>query len=375
MNNLALVYVNKCEPKEAIKLIDKADSISPKDTARQESRGYASLLLGNYKEGWRDFEGGVGGKIRKLRGLVPEWDGSPVKTLVVRGEQGIGDEISFSSMISSIKNVERIVIECDKRLEKLFERSFPNCIVYGTRFDKTPYWMRHESPDAEVLMGSLAKFYRNSPEEFPGTPYLHADPQRVLQWDSLLKAISPKLKIGIAWTGGRAGTHTQRRSLDLESMLPILRQDATFISLQYTDCSEEIETFTVKHGIKIWDWPRATRVFDYDDTVALIDSLDLIITVQTSVVHVAGALGKPVWAMIPSKPLWRYKLEGKFDWCKSVKLYRQKRDWAAVINKIAEDLRDLLTEQGSETPTEANRDKKQYTHRPDSRSVNTVGLM
>jgi hypothetical protein len=81
---------------------------------------------------------------------------------------------------------------------------------------------------------------------------------------------------------------------------------------------------------------------DYDDTAALIDSLDLIITVQTAVVHTAGALGKPVWAMIPKKPLWRYGLSGDFPWCKSVKLYRQTKEWSGVINKIAEDLRAYI---------------------------------
>ena len=349
MNNLALVYVNKCEPLKSIELIDQADKLAEKDSGRTETRGYAALLLGNYREGWRDFEAGLNGKIRRPRGILPYWDGSPVKTLVVRGEQGIGDEISFSSVISSIKNVENIVIECDKRLEKLFERSFPDCNVYGTRFEKTAYWMRHEDPQAEILMGSLCQYYRNEQEDFPRVPYLISDPERTFQWRCLLKALGDKKKIGIAWTGGKPGTHNIRRSLDLESMLPILKQDATFISLQYKECQEEIDNLYQKHGIKVYNWPRATQTFDYDDTVSLIDSLDMVITVQTAIVHTAGALGKPVWAMIPSKPLWRYKLQGRFDWCESVKLYRQKKDWSSVINTIAEDLRDLLSQQSTET--------------------------
>ncbi len=340
INNLALVKVNQCKPDEAIRLIDKADSVEGKtDESRRETRGYAGLMLKRYKEGWQDFEGALHGKIRVMRGCAPVWDGKPVKTLVVRGEQGIGDELSFASVIPSITGVERLVIDCNDKIEELLQRSFPNAFVYGTRFKRNAFWLEHEKPDAEILSGSLCKFYRNESAEFPGTPYLKADPERVLQWKALLASLGDKPKIGIAWTGGLVKTHSERRSMDLEAFLPILRQDATFVSLQYRDSSAELEQIRQKHGIQIHDWPRATQTNNYDDTAALVASLDLVISVQTAVVHLAGGLGVPTWAMIPGKPLWRYGLQGNtLDWCKSVKLYRQKKDWAGVVNQVAEDL-------------------------------------
>lgn len=347
LNNLALVYVNKGEPGLALEYSNKAMAIEA-DPGTLETKGYAHLMLGQWNPGWECFEGALNGKIRRPVSYQgePYWDGSKCDTLVVRGEQGIGDEISFASVIpDAATRAKRVVIECDSRLYGLFKRSFPEFQVYGTRFLKTQDWK--ENPDYHCLSGSLCQYFRLTDESFPGTPYLVADPERRLQWRALLDSLGSRPKIGIAWSGGRHGTHRERRSLKLEELLPILRQDATFISLAYKDASREIAELKDKHGVEVKHWPRATEYSDYDDTAALVAELDLVISVQTAAVHLSGALGKTCWAMIPSKPLWRYKLTGdSVPWYKSVKIYRQKRSWEELINRIANDLSSLYAETG-----------------------------
>jgi tetratricopeptide (TPR) repeat protein len=346
MNNLALVYVNKCEPGLAIEWGEKSRAIKGDDPALMETLGYAHLMLRQWQKGWKGFEGGLHGKIRRPRSYQGEgyWDGSPVETLVVRGEQGVGDEISFASVIpDALKVAERVVVECDSRLHSLFQRSFPDIEFHGTRFKKEALpWVPDYQIDAHVLSGSLCQYFRNNDSDFDGKPYLKADPERKVQWKALLASLGPRPKIGIAWTGGSHGTHRGRRSTSLEAWLPILRQDADFVSLEYRDPSAEIDALRETHGVTVRHWPRAvekTGSADLEDTAALIDELDLVISVQTAAVHIAGALGKPCWVMVPRRPHWRYGMEGdRMPWYDSVKLYRQKQDWAGVVNRIAADL-------------------------------------
>ena len=344
MNNLALVYVNKCEAGQAIEWGNKSRKIKGDDPALMETLGYAHLMLRQWDQGWKGFEGGLHGKIRRPRSYQGEgyWDGRPVGTLVVRGEQGVGDEISFASVIpDALKRADKVVVECDARLQGLFSRSFPGIEFHGTRFKKEELpWVDQYQIDAHVLSGSLCQYFRLKDEDFSGDPYLKPDPERVIQWKALLDSLGPRRKIGIAWKGGSHGTHRTRRSTNLEAFLPLFRQDADFISLEYKDPSAEIAELKAKHGITVHHWPRGSQSYDIDDVAALVASLDLVVTVQTAVVHIAGALGKPCWVLVPRKPHWRYHLSGdSMPWYKSVKLYRQKSDWAGVINRIAEDLR------------------------------------
>lgn len=340
MNNLALVYVNKCEPDKAIEWANKCRSIVGDRDDVMETYGYANLMLRNWAEGWRGYEGGLNGKIRRPRQYQQEqyWDGSPVKTLVIRGEQGIGDEISFASVFDDAKaRAENVVIECDSRLEALFRRSF-DAPVYGTRFKQAVPWAGRYKIEAHALSGSLCKYFRNEDSSFPGKPYLKADPEQKIQWRALLDSLGNKPKIGIAWTGGRHNTHRERRSLELMDFLPILKHDATFISLEYKNPAAEILELYNAHGIEVRHWPRASEAVNYDDCAALVDELDLVISVQTAVVHLAGALGKPCWVLVPSKPHWRYGLNGdSLPWYSSVRLYRQKGPWSHVMQRISED--------------------------------------
>jgi hypothetical protein len=339
LNNLALIEVNEGNPVKALQLGKQSLAIDEEQWDVQETMGYASLMLGDWLNGWEGYEAMVGNTKQRTaepRKPVPYWDGRKVERILVRGEQGIGDEISFASVLNDVK--PKVVLECDRRLEGLFKRSFPNIEIHGTRFDKSVHW--DAAYEAWCLIGSLPWHYRTRDEHFSGKPYLKADPERKLQWKALLDSLGTKKKIGIAWTGGLKDTHGERRSLELEQLLPILQQDATFISLQYKT-PQELADFEQQHGIKIHHWARATETHDYDDTAALVDELDLVISVQTAVVHLAGALGKTTWVLVPNKPHWRYATT-RFMWAESVEMFRQGKTWGEPIKAVSERLGAFL---------------------------------
>ena len=347
LNNLSQLYVNTGQPLKAINCADKAIRLDPSLPDSHYNRGLAHLQLGNWEEGWRGYEFNLGrhkGRKERTYGIIPRWTGVKGLNLIAYGEQGIGDEISFASCVPDLVGENKVFIDCDSRLMGLFARSFPECRVYGTRYQNAIDWPLKHDIDATVAFGSLPGFYRNKNEDFPGKPYLKADPERRLMYRALLDSLGPKKKIGISWAGGRKDTGAERRSLLLYDLMPILRQDATFISLNYRD-AEEVVIMDENHQVKVHHWPFAVQTKDYDDTAALVSELDLVITVTQAVVHLAGALGKPCWVLVPKAPMWRYMMNGdKMLWYDSVKMYRQKGEWIHPISEIAHDLREWLKE-------------------------------
>lgn len=340
LSNLAQLYVNTAKPDKAINCATRALEIDPNLPEARYNLGLAQLQKGIWKEGWEGYEFNLGAHRRRkerIYGKIPRWTGVKGVNLIAYGEQGVGDEISFASCLPDLINENNVIIECDRRLEGLFKRSF-NCPVYGTRNDTSITWpLRHEI-DCSVAFGSLPGFYRNSDASFTGEPYLLADPERRIQWRALLDSMGKRKKVGIAWTGGRKNTGSKKRSLELNDLLPVLRQDADFISLQYKDFDEIVKA-EKEYGIKIHHWKHAITN-DFDDQAALMAELDLVITVTQTAVHLAGALGVPCWTLVPNQPMWRYGLDkDTMPWYKSVKLYRQKKEWVHVISDVARDLR------------------------------------
>lgn len=331
MSNMAVLMMRESRPQEARQWAERALSTpglsEDGKRAALENRGYACLALQDWAPGWEGYEAMIGRKWRpNLYPDIPYWQGETGKRILVSGEQGLGDEISFASILPDAMKDNEIVLDCDARLEGLFARSFPELEVHGDRFDKNAGW--RSGFDAHCLIGSLAKRYRPSAESFPGRPFIVADPERRQQWRVLLDGL-PGKKVGIAWTGGLPSTFRSRRSLNLETLAPILKTPGvSWISLQYLDPTEEIAAFQAKHGVPIKHWRRAAEAHNYDETAALVAELDLVICVTTSVVHLAGGLGVPCWTMVPNKPRWFYGMIGdKTPWYESVRLFRQADRW------------------------------------------------
>ncbi len=344
LEGLSMSALNRGEFGQCIEYANRALAENPDSQESRTNRGMGYLGLKRWREGWRDYGTNLGkDKNRKepIYGSEVKWDGTKGLDIVCYGEQGLGDEISFASCLPDlIRDSKSVTIECDARLEGLFQRSFTATKVYGTRYKETPpKWKETSKFDARVAMGDLPGFYRLKDSDFHGRSYLTPRPDMALQWKALLDSLGTKPKIGIAWTGGIPRTGQHRRTVTLDTFAPLFKSiDADWISLQYKDF-EGIPEAEEKYGIKIHDWEWGNRIKDYDQTVALISNLDLVISVCTSIVHAAGAIGKECWCLVPRAPLWRYLDHGEwFPWASSVKLYRQKgNEWPVHI--LAGELR------------------------------------
>jgi len=341
-NNLATLYVNNGTPDKAIEYCNNGLEYLPGNQKILWNRSLAHLEKGEWKKGWDDYESGHedDGKRRKRDYLnVPIWDGTHGQTVIVYGEQGIGDEIMFSSMLPEMAKVCNVVLDCHPRLANIFRDSFQNIPVFGTRKEKQVEWHTRYKVDAKIAIGSLGQFFRNSEESFPKhSGYLVPDKSVVAKYKEKLSALGQRPKIGISWKGGYMKTRKDLRTVPLTQWDDLFSMDADFISLQYTAHAEkEIEEAEKKFGIKIHHWQ--DTVDDYDETAGLIGALDLVISVCTSVIHLSGAMNAPCFVLTPSKPAWRYGLKDKsMVWYPSVTLYRQTgSDWSDVMKNVKED--------------------------------------
>lgn len=303
----------------------------------------ALSLLGNgvWERGWEEYDWGLKVKgVREDRDLlkVPIWDGKAKGTVLVYGEQGMGDEIMFASMLPDILKTNPIVFECYHRLENLFKKSFPGVPIYGTRESKSSEWAKDHKIDYRIPVGSLGRFYRRSVDSFPGTPYLKAE--------ALPKG--KKFRVGISWKGGgwKVG-RVQKRSVPLTWWKPILdTTNVEFVSLQYGNGREEELDVVRALGYEIKSMEESVSATDYYETAKLVKSCDLVISICTSVIHLAGALGVPCWVMTPKFPAWRYQNSGRMPWYRSVRLYRSPEPdqfgWPTVVARIGLDLEELV---------------------------------
>jgi tetratricopeptide (TPR) repeat protein len=339
LNNICSVHLDAGQFKKAERPAREALALSNDDVSIRHNLGLSLLAQRRWKEAWPFYAASIGSHRRLntkyMNPHEPTWDGSKDKRVVVYGEQGLGDEVCAASMLPDvIRDSAKVIIDCDHRLENLFRRSFPQATVYGTRWKKDLAWAPEDRKiDASIAGFEVAKFYRNSDAEFPGTPYLTPDPERVLMWKALF-ATKKKPVIGIAWTGGTWHNASVHRQLPLDQWKPIFDAvNAHWVSLQYKDASKDIV------GTPVVQYPHATLTKDYDDTAALVAACDLVIGVQTSVHHLASAMGVPSWVMVPDVSQWRYGEDyTDIPFYKSMKLYRQHNgNWP--IKSIANDLR------------------------------------
>lgn len=336
--NLGMTYFADRDFKRAIEWCEKSLSLDPNGKAAKNTLGMCYLSTGKWDKGWGLYAASVGGKFRKQIQYQeePMWAGEPGQTVVFYGEQGIGDEVLYSSCVpDALKVCKEVIVECDKRLEGLFRRSFPGARVYGTRREDAVEWLKGAKIDASLPVGQMPQFFRQSPKDCPGTPYLVADPERRLQWRALFDSLGPKPKIGIAWSGGSKHNKPKERAIGLDAMRKLIESvDAEWISLQYKDPTAEIKA----SGLPIRHYRRAVETDDYDDTAAMVAELDLVIGVHTSAHHLAGALGVPGIVLVPSRTIWLWSMES-MPWYSTATLFKQRdgESWKGTIERLTHD--------------------------------------
>jgi len=327
---------------DALAAFDRARSIDPQHIGARFHRAIALLTLGRFAEGWPDYELRLLSEDRPQRAFPhPRWSGERLagKTILVHAEQGIGDEILFASCLPDIiAQAQHCVIDCAPKLAAIFRRSFPTATVRGGDPRDSIDWALPLGIDVQSPAGSVPLHLRSTAAAFPAHQgYLRADPAKVARWRERLAALGSGRAIGVSWRGGTLRTRTDRRSLPLSDLLPIVREPGIhFVSLQYgPDATAEVDRVAAESGIRVHHWPEA--IVDYDETAALATALDGIVSVCTAIVHLGGALGRPVWVLAPRVPEWRYGASGdRMPWYPSVRLHRQSADgiWAPVVDAV-----------------------------------------
>jgi len=343
--NLAMVLDHRGQTSAALEMYDLILQSTPDDREVRVNRSLILLARGDYATGWSEYEARRASPSHR-EFPFPEWDGTALdgRVLLVHAEQGLGDEIMFASCLAEVIGQARhCIIECHPKLEKLFRRSFPAATVHGALQTETDLsWLEHEPRiDFKVGIGSLPLRFRRSRSDFPShTGYLRADLERRDYWRARLAELGEGPKIGVSWRGGAKRTRTHMRSIPLAQWAPLLALPGMqFVSLQYGDYEGEIDAARERSGAVVHHWPEA--ITDYDETAALVSALDLVISVQTAVIHLGGALGRPVWALVSSRPEWRYQEAGEsIPWYPSVRLIRQSipGDWRPVIDEAVRRL-------------------------------------
>lgn len=348
--NLAALHIDKGEFSTGEDYVERVLQAIPDHRNALANLGFCQLARRDWANGWKGYAKSIGSDWRPkiVYNDEPEWDGTPDKIVALYEDQGLGDALSFASMLpDAIAVSKKVILDCEPKLAGLFKRSFPQARVYPTRREtgsSGALWDKDDRHvEASYPLGQIGEFFRTTEESFPGTPYLVACPVRTEMWDRHFESLG-KPVIGIAWTGGVPRTNARFRQLTLKQLLPVLRAvDAHWVCLQYKDAAKEIAAFRVEHPeIDLVQYPWATLTKDYDDTAALVSSLDRVICMQTAVGHAAAALGVPVTVLVPKATTWRYGSEGEtIPWYRSMRIVRQARhgEWENEIDSVAQRLR------------------------------------
>jgi tetratricopeptide (TPR) repeat protein len=334
---LALQGLNRWD--EAIASFDKAVAIDKNYGNAQYNRAQALLTVGDFRRGlpayeWRWKRSGMAAHRPSFR--QPLWLGEyPLhrKTILLHAEQGLGDTIQFARYAPLVAEAgAKVVLLVQAELKSLVGQiQGVNAVV--ARGETLPAF------DVHCPLGTLPLVFKTDVDNIPAAiPYLRAPDERISKWRALLPQTG-RPTVAITWSGNAAHGNDRNRSVSLSRLAPLLALDtASFVSIQRDLRGGEAEQLRHFPGLQ----HLGGALEDFADTAAVMALADLVISVDTSVVHLAGAMGRPVWVMLPFAPDWRWLL-GREDspWYPTAKLFRQpaRGDWDSVIERIGGELR------------------------------------
>lgn len=342
-SNYSGAYINTGEPEKAEQLARKAISLESfiniegqqdKDiTLAKHHLSLALLEQGKWSEAWTyyDYRKTTEGWQRPQY-AIPEWKGQETGTLVIHGEQGLGDEVMYCSLIEKIRNrAKRIIIEASPRLVSLMRRS----LGLETFASMEEIGLSGVKPDHIIAMGSLPLVVGLTRKQAMHSGYLKPDYDRHLYWSNHLRSLAgDRPIIGIAWTGGVQQTHKAVRNPPREMFKQFDPKKYFLVSVQYTPgAKEQAEELGAYHNQQAID--------DIDEQCALISNLDCLVTVAQTAMHFSGGMGVPTIALVSSKARWDCigENEGEMPWWKSIKVIRQEKDdWQGVFTRAVREL-------------------------------------
>jgi hypothetical protein len=338
-SNLGVILNDSGRLEEAAAAYHQALKFAPEDADYRWNFAINRLVAGDLEAGWEEFEWRLRSPKRNLyRGFPqPQWNGEALagKTILLHTEGGFGDAIQFIRYVPMVvQRGGRIILECQPELERLFSQ-IQGIGQIVTRFNPLPHF------DFQIPLQSLPKIFQTRLENIPASiPYLAAPKQSADYWNQRLTS-EPGRKIGLVW----AGSHGGQRSNSLEIFAPLGKiPGVRFFSLQKGPEAKQ----PAPAGLALIDYTDEGK--DFADLSALVANLDLVISVDTSVAHLAGAMDKAVWTMVQAVPDFRW-LRDREDspWYPTMRLFRQRigEPWAAVVERIARELQIYISETGS----------------------------
>jgi tetratricopeptide (TPR) repeat protein len=322
---------------EAVEGYARALALTPDDADTHWGLALARLTLGDLRRGFAEFEWRwrtPDADPRRPRLPGPVWLGGDDvrgKTMLLHGEQGVGDSIQFVRYVPMVEALgAKVMLAVHHEIKSLLAGAF-NVPVRADGEMLPPYDLRCPLLSLPLALGTELN---TIPAE---VPYLHAPPDRVGQWRARLAPRSG-VRVGLAWSGNPTHKNDANRSIALAALAPLLAvPGVTFVSLQKDPRPADRDELA-RHA-KIPDI--GNELGDFADTAAVIEQLDLVITVDTAVAHLAGALGKSVWILLPFSPDWRWML-GRDDspWYPTARLFRQPAtgDWGSVVSRAVAEL-------------------------------------
>ncbi len=342
----ALSYLKHCEA--AIASYDKAASLTPDYVEAHFNKSLLLLLMGRFEQGWRLYEW----RKKKANPVAtrhypqPLWLGEESiagKTILLYEEQGLGDTLQFCRYARLVADLgAQIILEVPPQLTRLLGSLSETMQIIKTGTQPPDF-------DYQCPLMSLPLAFKTDISNIPAnTPYLKSDLEKSLSWKKTLGA-KGKLRVGLVWSGGirpnQPVSVNKRRNIPLAKLASLKHPNIEFYSLQKGQPGES-ELAELKRSN--WSGPDVldftSQLDDFSDTAALMDNLDLVLTVDTSTAHLAGALGKPVWILNRFDTCWRWLLDRTDSpWYPTAKLYRQQKaeDWENVVQRVKTDLIDF----------------------------------
>jgi tetratricopeptide (TPR) repeat protein len=327
---------------ESIAFCRRAIDIDPAHAAAHCNLAFSLLCQGNLQEGWREYawrsQVNIGSKIYRDYSQ-PQWTGDHLngRTVLLHHEQGFGDTIQFIRYLPmAMARGGKVLMLLQPKLLPLFQRS-----VVADQW--IPAGGQLPAFDLHCPLMTLPLVMDTRMETIPAkTPYLFAEPSLCARWRERMQPIR-QIKVGLAWAGHRLNPNDRNRSIFPSELDPLADvQGVQFISLQKDDIAESYRRGPAKMNLMNW----TGELVDFSETAALIENLDLVITVDSVIAHLAGALGKPTWVLLPFGSDWRWMLDREDSpWYPTLRLFRQTQpgDWSSPIGAVASELRQMAT--------------------------------
>ena len=338
--NMGIVLADQGKLEEAIEAYNKALAFKHDHAEAHYNMSFALLATKDFYQGFKQSEWRWKTKnwINSfLKSTKPMWNGEKKQRVLVWGEQGIGDEIMFSSIIPDIYAASsQVLVQCDKRLIPLFERSFPTDVIY---YPKEAH-VSEEVYDLHIPMGSLPLNFRNSLDSFKksASGFLKYNTEAAKSIKGPLIHKQSKKLVGISWKTKSTLRNSYIRNINLADLARALDNSNTqLVNLQYGDVSDEIEAVERDFGIDVIQFSDVDNKNDIDGLASLIGACDMVLTIDNATAHLSGALGVPTKLMLPHIADWRWGVsEDSSYWYDALQLHRQSnfKDWRSVLAQL-----------------------------------------